>query len=72
MKDWLKKTLANSDLVQGYVNLLIDRLDGLTREELVELCEEIKCVIPTGPETAATLAILTYLLDEYGFLVKKE
>jgi len=64
MKDWLWNALDASDLMQNYVGIALDRIDDLTQDQKDELGCELQRTDPKGPEEAAALAIIAYLLNE--------
>jgi hypothetical protein len=65
MKDWLENALCASDLMQGYVNLVVERLEDLSNEQRKEVEHLVRTTVPTSPETAAALAVFTFILDSW-------
>ncbi len=63
MHAWLQHALDSADLMQGYVDLVCLRLDELSQDQKDELGCEIQRTDANGPEEAAALAVIAYLLE---------
>ena len=60
---WVKGAMDASDLLQGYVDLAMGKIEDLQPESRIELRSKIEKYRPHGPEEAGAKAILIWLLD---------
>lgn len=63
MKDWLQHAIDASDLCQSYIDIVSDKLFDLTDEQKETLKIEIEAVEVNGPEEAAAVAVIKWLLN---------
>lgn len=62
MKTFLSRALDAADLMQNYVDIAVDKIDILSQDEKDELGRELQHTDANGPEEAAALAIIAYIL----------
>ena len=63
MKDWLQHAIDASDLCQSYIDIVSDKIFDLTDEQKETLKIEIEAVEIDGPEEAAAVAVIKWLLN---------
>lgn len=63
VKAWIKKAMNASDLMQGYIDLVSEKIDELMPESRQELHDALADFSPRGPEEAAAKAIILYILS---------